>query len=69
MKLIEKIEDVDLLVKWCEENRPKGDTDIPYLLPTNTGGGYLITDDYLVGEGIKANKIETTEYLPDEYIG
>tara|TARA_R110000824_G_scaffold62283_1_gene165008 strand:+ start:976 stop:1185 length:210 start_codon:yes stop_codon:yes gene_type:complete len=69
VKLIQKIEDVELLVKWCEENRPLGDTDIPYLLPTNTSNGYLIADDFLVNKGIKLNEIETTEYKSIEYTG
>lgn len=69
MRIIQKIEDVELLVNWCEENRPVGDSDLPYLLPTNTGDGYLITDDCLVSEGIKVNNIETTDYKPIEYKG
>lgn len=69
MKLIYKTEDVDLLVEWCEKNRPKGDSDIPYLLPIETKDGHLITDDVLVNEGIKVNNIETTDYKPIEYKG
>lgn len=69
MRIIQKIEDVELLVNWCEENRPVGDSDIPYLLPTDTGDGHLITDDVLVNEGIKVNNIETTDYKPIEYNG
>lgn len=54
------VKDTTALVNWVEANRPDQSSNIPYFTPEKEGELFLVPDDPLILDGLKALGTEYT---------